>query len=112
MSDPVVEPKDNGTATEIEAEGGINHADHAYNLDEKAKVSDYKADAIEAENVEHNMGVLEAVRAYPMASFWAVVMSCTIVSCHLPLNPLLAPTRKSQLTPSSDYGVLRCLPHR
>ena len=40
----------------------------------------YKADAIEAENAEHNMTVMEAVRAYPMASFWAFVMSCTIVS--------------------------------
>lgn len=47
---------------------------------EKASVADYKADAIEAENAEHNMTVLQAVRAYPMASFWAVVMSSTIVS--------------------------------
>lgn len=43
-------------------------------------VADYRADAILAENAEHNMTVLEAVRAYPMASFWAFVMSCTIVS--------------------------------
>jgi len=42
-------------------------------------VADYKADAVEAENAEHNMGVLEAVRAYPMASFWAFVMSFTII---------------------------------
>jgi SP family general alpha glucoside:H+ symporter-like MFS transporter len=57
-------------------------AHHAANpdLDEKAKLADYKADAIDAENVEHNMGVLEAVRAYPMASLWAFIMSCTIVS--------------------------------
>lgn len=47
---------------------------------EKAGVADYKADAIEAENAEHAMTVLEAVKAYPMASFWAFVMSCTIVS--------------------------------
>jgi len=47
---------------------------------EKATTNDFKADAITAENAEHNMGVLDAVRAYPMASFWAVVMSCTIVS--------------------------------
>ncbi|KAL6900609.1 sugar transporter [Trichoderma evansii] len=50
-----------------------------YQLDENAKISDYKADAIEAENAEHNMTVLEAVRAYPMASFWAFVMSFTII---------------------------------
>lgn len=46
---------------------------------EKADIVDYKADAILAENAEHNMGVWEAVKAYPMASFWAFVMSCTIV---------------------------------
>ena len=53
---------------------------HAADLDEKAKIADYKIDAIEAENQEHNMGVLEAVRAYPAATFWAFVMSFTIVS--------------------------------
>jgi SP family general alpha glucoside:H+ symporter-like MFS transporter len=46
---------------------------------EKAAMSDFKASAIEAENAEHNMTVLQAVRAYPMASFWAFVMSCTII---------------------------------
>lgn len=51
---------------------------------EKADVVDYKADAIEAENIEHNQTVLQAVRAYPWATFWAVVFSCTIVSCSYP----------------------------
>lgn len=51
--------------------------------EEQAKVSDYKAAAIEAENEEHDMTVLQAVKAYPMASFWAFVMSCTIVRIHL-----------------------------
>ncbi|KAK3072074.1 hypothetical protein LTR53_007505 [Teratosphaeriaceae sp. CCFEE 6253] len=46
---------------------------------EKAAVADYKAEAIEAENAEHNMTVLQAVKAYPMASFWAFVISCTII---------------------------------
>lgn len=46
---------------------------------EKAAPSDFKADAIEAENLEHNMTVLEAVRAYPAASFWAFIMSFCIV---------------------------------
>ena len=54
--------------------------DYTLSEDEKAKFADYKADAIEAENTEHNMGVLEAVRAYPMAATWALVMSSTIVS--------------------------------
>lgn len=74
-----VDSKTHGDATEVEADAAV--FDHGYNLDEKAAVADYKADAMEAENAEHNMGVLEAMRAYPMASFWAFVMSCTIVSC-------------------------------
>jgi SP family general alpha glucoside:H+ symporter-like MFS transporter len=48
---------------------------HAQEHAEKADVSDFKASAIEAENAEHNMTVLQAVRAYPMASFWAFVVS-------------------------------------
>lgn len=63
-----------------EVKGGNVQVEHAFDLDDKAHVADYKADAIEAENAEHNMGVLEAVRAYPMASLWAFTMSCTIVS--------------------------------
>lgn len=46
----------------------------------QVKVSDFKADAIEAEKAEHDMTVLQAVKAYPMASFWAFVMSSMIVS--------------------------------
>lgn len=60
--------------------------DHAQELEqhtavfaEKSDLTDYKADAIQAENVEHQMTVMQAVRAYPMASFWAVVFSCLIV---------------------------------
>ena len=44
------------------------------------KVDYNRAGAIEAENTEHRMTVLEAVRAYPAASWWAFVMSATIVS--------------------------------
>lgn len=46
----------------------------------EVKASDFKMDAIEAEKLEHQMGVLQAVRMYPMATFWAVVMSSMIVS--------------------------------
>lgn len=62
----------------------MDHAEeveHDAVFSEKAVVSEFKADAIEAENAEHNMTVLQAVKAYPMASFWAFVISCTIVSC-------------------------------
>ena len=72
---------------------------------EKADIVDYKAAAIEAENEEHNMTVLQAVKAYPMASFWAFVMSFCIVSC-----PSQSPQCSDlQLTPT-DHGVVRRLP--
>lgn len=80
-SKPQVEPEAGfsqvGHAHDLDEKAKV---DHAYDLDDKAKVADYKADAVAAENAEHNMTVLEAVRAYPMASFWAFVMSFTIVS--------------------------------
>lgn len=44
------------------------------------KVDYDRAGAIEAEEMEHRMTVLEAVKAYPAASWWAFVMSFTIVS--------------------------------
>ncbi|OXG99758.1 MFS transporter, SP family, general alpha glucoside:H+ symporter [Cryptococcus neoformans A1-35-8] len=53
------------------AEGDVEHI-------EKAGSVDYKAGAMEAENAEHAMTVLEAVRAYPMACFWAFIMSFCI----------------------------------
>lgn len=60
----------------VEPDTERNHSVFA----EKADLYDYKQDAIEAENAEHNMTVLQAVKAYPKASFWAFVMACTIVS--------------------------------
>jgi SP family general alpha glucoside:H+ symporter-like MFS transporter len=69
------------TASEVEAQptsmGGPVH-------DVSEKVDYDRAGAIEAEEIEHNMTVLEAVKAYPAASWWAFVMSCTIVN-FLPL---------------------------
>lgn len=64
-----------------EVEAQKTAADHVQNVDEKVNYD--RAGAIDAENAEHSMGVLEAVRAYPAASFWAFVMSCTIVSFRL-----------------------------
>jgi len=49
-----------------------------YDVDEKVDYN--RAGAIDAEKIEHDMTVLEAVKAYPAASWWALVMSCTIVS--------------------------------
>ena len=77
MANPVDSKLPGGDPAEVEAHAA--DIDHSH-LDEKAKPASYKADAIEAENAEHAMGVLEAVRLYPMATFWAFVMSSTIVS--------------------------------
>jgi SP family general alpha glucoside:H+ symporter-like MFS transporter len=65
------------SASEIEAQpastGGA-----VYDVDEKV---DYdRTGAIDAEKIEHDMTVLQAVKAYPAASWWAFVMSATIVS--------------------------------
>lgn len=48
-------------------------------IEQEKAARDFKADAIEAENAENAMTVMQAVRAYPMACFWAFVMSFTIV---------------------------------
>jgi SP family general alpha glucoside:H+ symporter-like MFS transporter len=61
------------------AEKGISQVEDASYVDGQKEAAMNKAAAVEAENVEHNMGVLDAVKAYPMAAFWAFVMSCTIV---------------------------------
>jgi SP family general alpha glucoside:H+ symporter-like MFS transporter len=45
---------------------------------EESKAS-FRNDAVEAENIEHSMTVLEACKAYPMACFWAFIMSFTII---------------------------------
>jgi hypothetical protein len=48
--------------------------------DEKGGLDYNRTGAIDAEKIEHDMTVLQAVKAYPAASWWALVMSCTIVS--------------------------------
>ena len=88
MSHPV-DSKSDGDAQKVEAVEAprrFSQVENAYNLDRKASVADYKAAAIEAENEEHNMGVLQAVRANPKASLWAFVMSFTIVSWLSPFS--------------------------
>lgn len=65
------------SALELEAQPNSKPGP-VYDGDEKV---DYdRAGALEAEQAEHNMTVLEAVKAYPAASWWAFVMSFTIVS--------------------------------
>ena len=71
------------TVEEVEAQRGIESS--PIHDDTSLSKGEYnRAGAIDAENAEHNMGVLEAVKKYPAASFWAFVMSSTIVSpCHI-----------------------------
>ena len=61
-------------------EKGITQVEDSHNLDNDAKLAAYKAAAMEAETAEQQSGVIQAVKEYPMAAFWAFVMSCTIVS--------------------------------
>ena len=63
---------------EIEQQRDTKDNNVVYNVSEKLDYN--RGGAIDAENIEHQMGVLEAVRAYPAASWWAFVMSATIVS--------------------------------
>ncbi|KAL5120316.1 hypothetical protein ACEQ8H_001874 [Pleosporales sp. CAS-2024a] len=67
------------TANDVHVEKAIEPVDDSHALDEKSDAALYKAAAIEAENSEHDMGVLDAVKAYPMAATWAFIMSCTII---------------------------------
>jgi MFS transporter, SP family, general alpha glucoside:H+ symporter len=77
MSNPVDSKPPGGDLSEVEKHPA--HVENSADLDGNAKLAAYKAGAMEAENVELNMGVLEAVRLYPMASLWAFIMSCTII---------------------------------
>ena len=70
-------PEKQTSASEVEAQPSSTGGP-VYDVGEKV---DYdRAGAIDAEEVEHSMTVLQAVKAYPAASWWAFVMSCTIVS--------------------------------
>jgi SP family general alpha glucoside:H+ symporter-like MFS transporter len=75
MSNPITEKPTE--ASEIEAQP-TSKGEPVYDVG--AKVDYDRAGAIDAEKIEHDMTVLQAVKAYPAATWWAVVMSCTIVS--------------------------------
>ncbi|CAG8930139.1 unnamed protein product [Penicillium salamii] len=72
--------------------------------DDDKKVGYDRAAAIDAEELEHKMTVLEAVKAYPAASWWAFVMSCTIIMesyCVFLMGQFIATQRFAD-----DFGVL------
>ncbi|KAL2869032.1 putative MFS maltose transporter [Aspergillus lucknowensis] len=64
------------SASEIEAQPTLTGGS-GDDVGEKAYFD--KTGAINAEKAEHDMTVLEAVKAYPAASWWAFLMSCTII---------------------------------
>merc|ERR1711977_199810 len=63
-------------ASEVEANPSNNNGP-VYDTYEKADYN--RTGAIDAEKVEFDMTVMQAVKAYPAASWWAFVMSCTII---------------------------------
>lgn len=76
MSNAITE-KNLASASEVEAQPTSTGI---YDVNEKV---DYdRTGAIDAEKTEHDMTVVQAVKAYPAASWWAFVMSCTIVSSY------------------------------
>ena len=75
MSEKVEPNTAPGGVPDIQAE---HKTDHVYDASEKDTYN--RAGAIEAEQMEFQMGVIDTVKAYPAASWWAFVMSCTIVS--------------------------------
>jgi len=70
-------PKEYGG--DVHVEKAISHVDDSVALDEKAQAAMFKTQAMDAETAEHDMGVVQAVKAYPMAALWAFIMSCTII---------------------------------
>ncbi|KAF2020243.1 general substrate transporter [Aaosphaeria arxii CBS 175.79] len=72
MSDPV----DRKVDPEV-SKADVRVEDAAVDIEKQNALT--KAAAIEAENAEHALGVIDTVKAYPMAALWAFVMSCTII---------------------------------
>jgi len=65
-------------SAEIQNAPHSNEKPHIEHVAEKSDAN-FRADAMEAENAEHAMTVLQAAKAYPMACLWALIMSSTIV---------------------------------
>jgi len=72
MSDPI---------SDLEGKGHNAQVENVLEPDEKAAAANMKADAIEAENAEHALGVIDAAKAYPMATLWAFVSPLLAVAC-------------------------------
>jgi SP family general alpha glucoside:H+ symporter-like MFS transporter len=78
MSTNIIEKPDS-SAKEFET--------HRHEISHDVEKTGYdKGGAMDAENIEHQMTVMQAVKAYPAASWWAFVMSSTIVSSLLDVS--------------------------
>ena len=64
----------------IEIYPAVTDEKHAVAHVDEIEMVGQKVEAISAEEVEHSMGIWDAVRAYPMGCFWAFVISFCIVS--------------------------------
>lgn len=73
--------------------------------------SDLLNEAYTAENDEHAMGILEAIKAHPMACFWGFIMCFTIVSSSSRKNPAI-PCSFSRITWLPQTAIHRAFqPH-
>lgn len=102
------------TNADMETKGHQAQVEDVYDSDEKTRYADMKADAIEAENAEHSLGVIAAVKGYPMAATWAFIISCTIVSrMLLSVCGKIAkfPFRLWKLTACSSWATSSPCPH-
>lgn len=80
---PAQQPPHSHSAAAAAEKANIEHVQSPVgagggDVDAKAEAN-FRADAMEAESAEHRMTVLEAVKAYPWACFWAFTMSSTII---------------------------------
>lgn len=85
------------TASEVEAQP-TSAGGPVYETD--VKVDYDRTGAIDAETAEHQMTVLQAVKAYPAASWWAFVMSCTIVCSFAHDTQIVSPNL------ATDHGIV------
>ncbi|KFZ01804.1 hypothetical protein V500_00613 [Pseudogymnoascus sp. VKM F-4518 (FW-2643)] len=88
------------SASEVEAQP-TSTGRPVYDVDEKGDYN--RTGAIDAEKIEHDMTVLQALKAYPAASWWAFVMSATIIMesyCVFLMGQFIATHRFAR-----DFGV-------
>lgn len=85
---------------DVESKGFEEHLEHKVEHDHVAHEANKAAlaQAVAAEDREH-MGAWEALKLFPKAAFWSVMVSCVIVS----------PSYCVYLI--ADHGGLRCRPH-